>query len=58
MSDQNFKIDIYYRYYESQREEIHTRVKERMSMALQMLIMAATATVAYTQIGNADELMW
>ncbi|MBW1783108.1 MAG: hypothetical protein JRL30_20490 [Deltaproteobacteria bacterium] len=50
MSDQNFESDIFYRYYESQREEIHTRVKERMSMAFQMLIMAATATVAYTQM--------
>lgn len=56
MCDQDYKMDIYFRYYESQRAEIHTRVKERMSMAFQMLIMAATATVAYTQIKDADGL--
>ena len=52
MCSQNDNTDIYFRYYENQRKEIHERAKERMSMAFQMLIMAATATVAYIRIGD------
>lgn len=56
MYNRDLETNILFRYYESQRAEVHMHIKEQMSIKFQMLIMTATATVVYTQIKNVDVL--
>lgn len=45
-------LEYFFRYYENQREEIRSRINERASMTFQMLILSATATLAYVEISD------